>query len=79
MEIEDYNKETKKFLKDLGLKVSALIPVLKSSSDSISQRLNGLCRRRPISQKEFYKIITYFKNKSSEIYSKHIYIRQSKD
>ena len=76
---ENYNKEVRKFLDELGLKVSALCPIFKISKDMVSQKFMPNYPRPPFTQEDFHKIITYFKNKSNELYSKHIYTRQSKD
>lgn len=79
MEINNYNKEVRKFLNELGLKVCALSPIFGISKDAISQKFMPNYPRPAFTEEDFIKIITYFKNKSNEIYSKHIHIRQSKD
>jgi hypothetical protein len=79
MEIDNYNKEVRKFLNELGLKVSALSPVFGISKDMVSQKFMEKYPRPAFTEEDFHKIITYFKEKSNAIYNKHIYVRNSKD
>lgn len=71
MEIDNYNKEGRNYINSLGLKVSSLVPIFGISKDMISQKFMEKHPRPAFTEEEFYKIVTYFKAKSNELYNKH--------
>lgn len=72
MEIENYNQQLETYLKEMGIKKIKLKEVLGLSKTGLLNKFSVYRHAVPYTKNDFEKVITYFKNKSNELYNNAI-------